>query len=232
MQGLTRNGRIKGGRKDPHLVQVMGAPGSGKHTVAKALVNRDDYVLVDFDAAVQYHPRYHGMWKARKDDATFWARIGSVTSVKNGASTGVPAMTWSRCNGSESLQALLAKVVDTLIERRYNVLLLSHGFRLLWDPPPGYRIHLAFVGVPEALAVRRSRDRALQTGKFIAATLAEQAESVREFWAKYRADAPTYARLADTFTVGSNKEKWGPITVNGKKTPHKKLRELVEASLQ
>jgi dephospho-CoA kinase len=182
----------------PHLIVTIGGPGSGKSTVAEAVAkkwgNGGDYVTIDLDTAVQYHPRFAGLWGA--------------PSVVTGQHLGVGLTTaFFSCN--LSLERVLDQIYDELLysgqARRYNLILQSHSHTSLVEAKlAGYRTTLLFVGAPLQLALQRCRARAVETGMFLAPTLSLQDEIVYSMWATYRAMAVWYGMWADEFLVADN----------------------------
>lgn len=182
----------------PHLLITIGAPGAGKSTVASAVAERSgkDYVMIDLDVAVKYHPRYAGMWNAPS----------AVTGKPSGAGLTTGYFT---CNST--LEGILIQLYEDIIftekEKRYNVILQSHSqVNLIEAKLAGYRTTLLFVGVPLQIAIQRSRARAVETGKFLAPTLTVQDEIVYSMWAMYRSTAAWYGLWADEFLVADNRK--------------------------
>lgn len=184
----------------PHLIITIGAPGAGKSTVAEAVARRGDhgdygdYVTIDEDVAVKYHPRYAGVW--------------GVPSAVTGRPTGVGfTMGYLMCN-QHLLGGVMVRIFEELVHAkgpRYNIILQSHAQdNLIEAKLEGYRTTLLFVGVPLPVAIRRSRDRAIATGKFLAPTLAAQDEIVDSMWNLYRRSAAWYGLWADEFLVADN----------------------------
>ena len=178
----------------PHLILTIGAPGAGKSTVAAAVAKErgsGDYVTVDLDVAVKYHPRYLGVW--------------GVPDVATGKPTGVGMTTeYLVCNNS--LIDILVQIISDLLEaKKYNIIFQSHSqFSLIEAKMSGYRTTLLFVGVPLKTAIQRSRDRAIKTGKFLASNLAIQDEHIYSMWSGYRVMAAWYGLWADEFLVADN----------------------------
>lgn len=181
----------------PHLLLTIGAPGSGKHTLAAAIAaGKGDYVIIDVDAAVKYHPRYRGLWKL--PDAV----TGAATSVGS-------TSTWFMCGNA--LFNIFGPIVNDFMEKpgaKYNIVLLTHDqIPLINAKLAGYRVTLLYVGVPLSVAVARSRSRAVKTGKFLTSTLERQTEVVESMWEYYKRTAAWYGLWADEFLVADNRQE-------------------------
>jgi hypothetical protein len=201
-RGLLRGKRPVSPGETPHLILTIGAPGAGKSTVAAAVAARRpapspgkaaDYVTIDFDVAVKYHPRYKDVWNA--------------PSVRTGKPTGVGfTMGYLACNAA--LVGILIQIYQDILHSeggQYNIILQSHvQANLIQAKLAGYRTTLLFVGVPLRTALRRARTRAAATGKFLAPTLAAQDETVTRMWTKYLHTAAWYGMWADEFLVADN----------------------------
>lgn len=177
----------------PHLLITIGAPGAGKSTVADKAVDATNYVVIDIDVAVKYHPRYQNVW--------------SAPDVVTGKPTGVGfTTTYMTCN--DGLDDMMERIFYDLISAkgpRYNIILQSHAQGHLIDAKSvGYRVTLLFVGVPLEVATQRSRERALKTGKFLAPTLAAQDKIVEKMWSQYLQMAVWFGMWADEFLVANN----------------------------
>lgn len=195
---LLRGKKPVAAGKDPHLIITIGAPGAGKSTVAEAVAAErgdGDYVTIDLDVAVKYHPRVKGMWNA--------------PSAVTGKSTGV-GLTTSYFTCNLQLEDVLIGIYEDLIAAdkagpRYNIVLQSHTQINLIDAKlAGFRTTLLFVGAPAETVIQRSRQRAVDTGKFLAPTLRAQDEIVYSMWMLYRTTAAWYGLWADEFLVADN----------------------------
>ncbi|GFR90199.1 hypothetical protein ElyMa_002561400 [Elysia marginata] len=182
----------------PHLLITIGAPGAGKSTVSEAVVTSrggDNYVTIDLDVAVKYHPRYRNIWTA--------------PSAITGKSIGVGfTLNYLTCN--ESLENILWRIFDDILlgeeGGQYNIILQTHAHsNIILAKLAGYRVTLLFVGVPLEVAQARSRARAIETGKFLARNLAIQNEVVETLWSEYRTSAAWFGLWADEFLVVDNR---------------------------
>lgn len=183
----------------PHFIQSIGTPGSGKSTVtnlATAIIHKwnddwhsDNYVVLDFDALMKYHPRTKDVWSIPD-------MLGKPTGI--GFAQG-----WTKCE--DFLTPLMQKFVDKVIELRYNMIVQSHQFTTMIDAKMhGYACTLVYVAAPLELAQQRARRRALTTGMFLSVTLARQDEFIEERAKWYRTHSPWYALWADHFIAVKN----------------------------
>ena len=182
--------------KQPHILVTIGAPGVGKSTVAAAVAKsrgHGDYVIIDIDVAVKYHPRYYKIWNTPNE------MTGKPTGV------GITQGYWT-CNAP--LEDIMTQLYDDILhssENRYNIILQSHSqINLIGAKLAGYRTTLLFVGAPLKTVIKRSRNRAVETGKFLTATLSSQDEVVSSMWMLYRTTAAWYGLWADEFLVANN----------------------------
>lgn len=205
----------------PHLVLAMGAPGSGKHTLARLCVEAlnlrpvSEYVEIDFDALIKYHPRANGVW----DVADMFGRptgVGLAQGWMNCASVFVP---------------LAETLLNRALEKRYNLILYTHWHLVLMHAQnAGFTCTLLYVAAPLDVALRRARSRAATTGKFLSPTLKAQDELVTRMWTDYQQSVAWFALWADTVALVPNGDDRN-ITVNDFifMAPHDKpWREVVD----
>ncbi len=180
--------------KRPHLILTIGGPGSGKSTVAKisaedmGVFPYESYVSVDFDALVKYHPRMNDIWSLPD-------MLGRPTGVGY-------AFGW---NCDAQFVPLVVALVERALDQRYNVIVQSHW--QLWLASAhlkGYFCTLLYVAAPLDVAKRRARARAVETGMFLAPTLAAQDEVVADMWSAYRKTVPWWALWADELALVYN----------------------------
>lgn len=184
----------------PHLLITIGAPGSGKSTVAATIAadrGDGDYVAIDLDTAVKYHPRYKDIW--------------SAPSALTGRSTMIGfTLSYLACNAT--LEDMLIRIYEEIVFSegpRFNLILQSHSqVNIILAKLAGYRVSLLYVGTPLAVARKRSRTRAAETGKFLAPTLAVQDDVVESNWVDYRMSAVWYGMWADEFIVVDNRREF------------------------
>jgi predicted ABC-type ATPase len=190
----------------PHALFTIGAPGSGKSTVAMALVRvmgahpAESYVVLDYDALIKYHPRFRDTW--RVPDV-----FGRPTEVGY-------ALGWMRCiDALDDLGQVLHRKIFT---ERYNVVVQTHAHDgMIAAQLAGYDVTLLYVGVPLGLAVHRARKRAVETGRFLAPTLEIQDRHIEQTWARYKRHAPWYGLWADEVIVAKNDRDGAPPSKHG-----------------
>lgn len=193
-EDITRGKRAVGAGKRPHAIITIGAPGSGKSTIAPALAaqRKGDYLSIDTDLAVNYHPHYRGMWIPS-------ATTGELVSV---------GFTTDQVRCGEAISQVIDAILTYLLQKspeKYNIILQSHWHPAIIDlKNAGYEVTLLFVGVPLDVAKKRARARAVETGRFLAPTLAAQDEVVEEMWTRYKQTAAWYGMWADEFYVARN----------------------------
>jgi predicted ABC-type ATPase len=194
IRDITRGKTPVAKKETPHVIITVGAPGSGKSTVAGAATGgNDNYVVIDFDVAIKYHPRYHNLW------------IPTETSG-NKAKDIKFTMTHGICNDAvEDVLVEVAEEISFRSRKQYNLILQSHNLNLIIKyKRAGYKVTLLFVGVPLKVAIQRSRDRAINTGQFLAPTLMAQEDVIVSMWHHYLEHTPWYAMWADELLVVNN----------------------------
>lgn len=179
----------------PHAVFTIGAPGSGKSTVALELVRvmgihpAESYVVLDYDALIKYHPRFRDTW--RVPDI-----FGRPTEIGY-------ALGWLHC--IDSLDSLGQVLHEKIFTERYSVIIQTHSHDgMVLAQQAGYAVTLLYVGVPLALAQDRARKRAVETGRFLAPTLEIQDKHIERTMNRYRLFAPWYGLWADHVFVTKN----------------------------
>jgi hypothetical protein len=184
-------------KEDPHLIFTIGAPGSGKSTVARICATAmnvhplDSYIELDFDTFVKYHPRLQGLWNLPSADGT---------------PTGIGyAFAW-QC--THALDPFVRVILNRIREKKFNIILQTHNQPdLIWFQRASYRCTLLYVAAPLELCQKRARERAIKTGMFLARTLAEQDVIVADMRALYKATTPWYALWVDDFVVVKNDDE-------------------------
>lgn len=180
--------------KRPHIILTIGGPGSGKSTVARICAEDmgvfpyENYVSVDFDTLVKYHPRMNDIWSLPD-------MLGRPTGIGY-------AFGW---NCDAQFVPLVVALVEQALDQRYNIIVQSH-----WQPwlinaqLKDYFCTLLYVAAPLDVAKRRARARAVETGMFLAPTLAAQDEVVADMWSTYRKTVPWWALWADELALVYN----------------------------
>jgi predicted ABC-type ATPase len=103
----------------------------------------------------------------------------------------------------EAVGAVVAEILDS--DEKFNVVLQSHTHEALVQfAEAGYRTTLVSVALPLADAVSRARSRAVETGRFLAPTLAAQDRVTEAMWNHYVETAPWYGLWADEMVVVNN----------------------------
>jgi predicted kinase len=187
---------VRGQNQVPEFILTIGAPGAGKHTISKIYIEQfgkypaDNYVTLDFDAAIKYHPDFNNIW--------------DISTAYNTTAPGVAfTTTWKTCNSK--LSSMLWDLAEKLMDRGFNIIMQSHEQkRLVNAKMHGYNTILLFVGAPLAISIERAQQRAISTGKFLEPTLEAQKELIDNKWTTYRYYAPYYAMWADELVVVSN----------------------------
>jgi len=200
----TRGLRPARGRR-PHALFTIGAPGAGKTAAAAAYLRwsgRDPgpaqagkeeeggrasrYAAVDFDELVRFHPRV-------REALALPTMSGGPARVGLGPG-------WQRC--AAALGEVADAVVGAVLGGGYDAVLQTHRHdQIAAALALGYEVTLLYVAAPVAVAQRRARDRAAATGRFLAATLADQDAYVALAWRRYRDAAPYWAQMCDEFAA-------------------------------
>lgn len=191
---LTRGRAPLGPTETPHALFTIGPPGAGKTALAPVYLRsrgRDPaaYVTLDFDELVLRHPRARGLWAVPDFE-------GRPSGVHYG-------LGWLHCG--EVLLGPGAALLRRLLRERYNLVVQSHDLLPMIDAQrAGYHATLLYVATSAERAQTRARRRAVETGRFLAPTLAAQDLDVARSWAEDRNRAPFYALWADSFVVVAN----------------------------
>lgn len=195
-------GKVPAGGASPHIIFTIGSPGSGKSTVAGTVAGiifsgqkmdstykRENYVVLDFDSLVKYHPKWNDIW--------------SIPDM-NGSPTGVGfAFGWGQCVGS--LMPLGQAFLDKVMAQKYNIIVQTHSQESIIEAQQsGYVVTLVYVAAPLELAKARARDRAVKTGMFIADSVSQQDEWIEQSWHWYQKSTPWFALWCHTFMVVPN----------------------------
>lgn len=190
-----RTAAERGTGAPPRSVYTMGAPGSGKSSVSQLLIRAPpfsagaDFISIDLDEAIKYHPRYRGVYLLPDlDGQATAAGLASAYHVYN-----------------QQMEEVVFPIINELGGAGYDLLLNQVGARGLRDGKRhGHLTTLLFVGAPVAVAQARVRSRAVETGRFLERSLAAQARRVADWWRGDLILAPWYALWADEFYVADN----------------------------
>ena len=93
-------------------------------------------------------------------------------------------------------------VISKLLKSNYNLILNVHNYEIIIDAQlNGYFCILVYVAVSKSVAVKRTNDRAFETGKFL---LDGWEKTIDWYLKEYREKAVWYALWADRFVVVNN----------------------------
>lgn len=182
----------------PKFYVTIGAPGSGKSTLIQHIAHKFnpelDFVSIDLDLAVEFHPRYKNMW--------------SVDSAVNSLKTNIGfTLTRQICN--DNLEGMMESIFYDLIQdkTRHNIILQTQDLNsIILARSVGYEVNLVFVGTQLDTAVRRSKLRAIRTGKFLAPNIHVQNQIVEEMWNDYKYNTAWYGLWTDNVFIIDNNE--------------------------
>ena len=181
---LTKNKRPQVAGLKPKFYITIGAPGSGKSTLIQHVAHKFnpelDFIIIDLDTAVDYHPRYQSIWSAESAVDTHKTNIGFT-------------LTRQICN--DSLEGIMEAIFYDIIKDnlRYNIIFQSQDLNsIILARSAGYEVNLVFIGVKLDTAIKRSKLRALKTGKFLASNLYMQSRVVEDMWMDYKYNTSWY----------------------------------------
>ena len=196
---LTKNKRPQAAGLKPKFYITIGAPGSSKSTLIQHLAHKFnpelDFIIIDLDTAVDYHPRYQSIWSAESAVDTHKTNIGFT-------------LTRQICN--DSLEGIMEAIFYDIIKDnlRYNIIFQSQDLNsIILARSAGYEVNLVFIGVKLDTAIKRSKLRALKTGKFLASNLYMQSRVVEDMWMDYKYNTSWYSLWSDnTYIIDNNKD--------------------------
>ncbi len=201
----------------PRMLVAIGAPGSGKSTVAPQVIgNVSNYVNFDYDALIKYHPRAK--------------EIKNIPDLK-GKPTGIGyKFGWTKC--VDAVIELGFVLLQKLIKLKYNLIVQTHNFDIIMTAKDaGYYCTVLYVVVKLKTAQKRARERAEKTGMFLTTTLAAQNAMIDERRTAYEVAAPFYGLWADEFIAVNNERSparhiHAPVNITGTGST---LRTLIDA---
>jgi predicted ABC-type ATPase len=196
---LTKNKKPQVAGLKPKFYITIGAPGSGKSTLIQHVAHKFnpelDFIIIDLDTAVDYHPRYQSIWSAESAVDTHKTNIGYT-------------LTRQICN--DSLEGIMEAIFYDIIKDnlRYNIIFQSQDLNsIILARSAGYEVNLVFIGVKLDTAIKRSKLRALKTGKFLASNLYMQSRVVEDMWMDYKYNTAWYSLWSDnTYIIDNNKD--------------------------
>lgn len=196
---LTKNKKPQTIGLKPKFYITIGAPGSGKSTLIQHIVHKFnpdlDFIIIDLDTAVDYHPRYTSIWSADSAVDSNKTNIGFT-------------LTRQICN--DSLEGIMEAIFYDIIKDnlRYNVIFQSQDLNsIILARSAGYEVNLVFIGAKLETALKRSKSRALRTGKFLASNLYMQNRVVEDMWMDYKHNTAWYSLWSDnTYIIDNNKD--------------------------
>ena len=112
------------------------------------------------------------------------------------------------CN--DSLEGIMEAIFYDIIKDnlRYNVIFQSQDLNsIILARSAGYEVNLVFIGAKLETALKRSKSRALRTGKFLASNLYMQNRVVEDMWMDYKHNTAWYSLWSDnTYIIDNNKD--------------------------
>jgi predicted ABC-type ATPase len=198
-KSLTKNKKPQVAGLKPKFYITIGAPGSGKSTLIQHVAHKFnpelDFIVIDLDTAVDFHPRYRSIWSAESAIDSHRTSIGFT-------------LTRQICN--DSLEGIMEAIFYDIIKDnlRYNVIFQSQDLNsIILARSAGYEVNLVFIGVKLDTAIQRSKSRAIKTGKFLASNLYMQNRVVEDMWMDYKYNTAWYSLWSDnTYIIDNNKD--------------------------
>lgn len=196
LEEITKN---KKPVQNPHLLVTLGAPGSGKSTIAQLFIkkhNKEDannYVELDYDLLAKYHPDFGNVLNI--------PTIGKKKLKDVGYALGTRDTMYL-------MHRLGYEIELYLFNNKYNIILQSHNMDCLpLSFSKGYVSSLLYIYTNLEIAKKRALDRAFKTGKFLSDTLKGQDQIIEDTFYRYEYMAPWYALWANEFYIVSNNGK-------------------------
>lgn len=199
----------------PQLIIPIGAPGAGKSTIIKNLVdfhsdiNYSNYVQFDVDKLLDYLPIGNNMF--------------NIPDI-NGNKTNIGyAFGWKECMDKLSKTPLIDLVIKKILKSNYNLILNIHYPNIIIDAQlNGYFCILVYILVSRTIATKRVRDRAIKLGRIFSLNkknIYGWEESIGHMLNDYKEKAVWYSLWVDRFVVVNNN--------NNNKFPEKKDFKII-----
>lgn len=185
--------------KTPQLIIPIGPPGAGKSTIVKNLINThsdvdiNNYVDFDTDNLLDY---------IKIGENSIMDNFKNIPDI-NGKKTKIGyAHGWVECMEKISTP-IIHLVTSKLLKSNYNLILNVHNnYEIIINAQlNGYFCILVYVAVSKAVAVKRTNNRAFETGKFLTN---EWEKTIDWYLKEYREKAVWYALWADRFVIVNN----------------------------
>ena len=194
---ITKNKTVA--TKVPQLIIPIGAPGAGKSTIIKALIDEhsdvkiNNYVDFDIDNLLDY---------ISIGNSTIMDNFKNIPDMDGKKSKIGYAYGWEECMEKISGK-IVHLVILKLLKSNYNLIMNIHNYyEIIIDAQlKGYFCILVYVAVSKPVAIKRANDRAFETGKFLKYGWDKTIDS---YLSEYREKAVWYALWADRFVVVNN----------------------------
>jgi len=184
--------------KDARTFIVIGTPGSGKSTITGSFVEKQypsigkNYVVIDFDTFVEYHPDYLSTKSIKFTDGTrasFGSAIGYIDCVRE-------------------MAPLMQNIFKKLFSYEYNYIVHTHSMEDFYAFVElsfnRAKVNFIYIYVDLEIAIKRARIRAITTGKFLGLNLKSQDEYIKDLHGKYLFAVPLFRRLSIDFYIINN----------------------------
>jgi len=191
---VTKNIKPVPKNVSPIAIVMMGAAGAGKSTVGLAFAKDlivTNFVSLDADTVIRYHPRYTTLWDLR-DPVT-----GKLSPLRSIEVHGIVA---------RMMHNLMFDVRQKCIVNQYNLLINGHlnTESLTFLKYNKYTTVLIYVYTKLQIAKDRSWRRAAQTGQFFGHTRKVHEKTIVNYHEEYIHQVPMYSMLADILMIVDN----------------------------
>lgn len=181
--------------KVPHILFSIGPPGGGKTTLSRKLIETmklypvDEYIDLDHDMIIKYHPRYKEMFDMRDSE-------GHKTGIGYG-------MGYIRCG--YSLEDIGTRLFEKIFTGRYNAIIHTHAMEdIIYARRFSYRATLLYVAVDLLIAQKRALSRANIIGRFLAQNTEQQNNHIARLHGRYKVTASWYSTWCNDFYMVDN----------------------------